>query len=59
MNITSCDNCGVVLDLDKIAMPSLFDEETGSVTDTAVWDGDKYVPTIPCPVCNTRMEVKE
>jgi len=31
MNLISCENCGVVLDLSRIEMPDIWDEEGDSV----------------------------
>lgn len=59
MNLTSCDNCGVVLDKDKLPFPKdieIEDEKYGGylIDETkAIWrkyEGT-YIPAIPCPVC--------
>lgn len=53
MNLISCNNCGVVLDKDKLDFPSdeeiEFDRQNGK--DTSVWSGDRYIKTMPCLVC--------
>ena len=54
MKLKSCDNCGVVLDLDKIEIPSIYDP-SGLVNSNAVWDGDKFLPTFDCPVCQEKV----
>ena len=53
MNLTSCDNCGVVLDRDKLCLPKdIWDEEGMSVDpEKAMWDGDNFVAFVGCPVC--------
>ena len=47
MNLISCENCGVVLDLSRIEMPEIEDED---------WVVNRdYVPTIMCPCCQSRI----
>ena len=50
MNIKSCDNCGVVLDADKIKHPPLHDA-SGLLMEKTTWNGDEWVVFIECPVC--------
>lgn len=54
MNLISCDNCGVVLDVNKLDFPDDLILEPG-ITDMskAIWIGDKYVSYINCPVCRS------
>ncbi len=52
MNIKSCNECGVVLDLNKLRFPKEIEKGDGSIDcDKAVWDGNSYVPFVKCPVC--------
>ena len=51
MRIISCDNCGVVIDGDKVKWPEMYDDEGELIEGTAEWDGDRFVPVVPCPVC--------
>jgi hypothetical protein len=54
MNLISCNECGVVLDKDKISFPFGFYKDDGEVdNDKAEWDSSerKFVAVIPCPVC--------
>ena len=56
MNLISCDDCGVVLDKDKLSFVSSnrFYKDDGSVdTDHAAWDADgrRFVAKVDCPVC--------
>lgn len=51
MNLISCDNCGVVFDKDRLVFPSPFDS-SGVITDAAEWNGEDYVSSCLCPVCN-------
>lgn len=56
MNIKSCDNCGVVVDIDKLHSGDLYSKETGEVNlEYYEWDGEEFVPIFECPVCNFRM----
>lgn len=56
MNLISCDHCGVVLDASKLKFPDVYDED-GNIESLAHWTGDKFVSTMPCPVCEG--EIKE
>jgi hypothetical protein len=53
MHLISCDNCGVVLDREKLNFPiDIYEEDRYTVnTDAAMWSGDRYVPKAECPVC--------
>lgn len=51
MNLKSCKNCGVVLDLDCTYSPPLYDDQGDLILENAYWDGEEYVPKIRCPVC--------
>ena len=48
MNLKSCDNCGVVLDLSKMNFSTNIDDE--EVVEIE-WNGDSDSPVLPCPVC--------
>lgn len=53
MNLSSCDNCGTVVDTDKNKFPEDIYNELGCVdNEKAAWNGDEYVPSIKCPSCN-------
>jgi hypothetical protein len=52
MNLVSCEGCGIVVDLNRRSFDQEIYDQDGSVIDgKAAWNGDRYVPTIPCPVC--------
>jgi hypothetical protein len=54
VNLISCDTCGVVLDKDKLKFPEDISDDEGIVSShLAVWTGDKYVPYVNCPLCNS------
>ncbi len=60
MNLTSCDNCAVVLDKDKLDFPTDINDGDGVVDDEkAVWSGDDYVPYVPCPVCKEPVKQRD
>ena len=54
MNLTSCANCGVVLDADKLSFPRDIYDAEGYIVDTskAAWDGEHWVAFARCPVCH-------
>lgn len=56
MNLLSCDGCGIVMDMNKIAIPDIQNEDdVGYNMEVAMrTDEDRYVPGIKCPVCGTR-----
>lgn len=54
INLISCNNCAVALDVEKLNFPheSRLIKDDGSVdTDNFTRDGDKYLPSVICPVC--------
>jgi len=52
MKLTSCENCGVVLDADNAPFPTESDMEADDYGHrTSSWNGEKYVSTMPCPAC--------
>jgi hypothetical protein len=51
MNLFSCDNCGVVLDKDKVGFPAVYDGDFEVIDANCEWDGDGLVAIMPCPVC--------
>ena len=54
MNLTACDDCGVVLDRDKLNFPDkedIYDEDFSVNTDLATWDGYEFILKTQCPVC--------
>lgn len=55
MNLTACDECGVVVDKDKLDFPTDSDSDTGADATKAVWDRDRreFRPFVPCPVCKS------
>lgn len=52
MDLISCDNCGVVIDVDKIFLNEVYDHD-GVVCDHVEVEGDEYVAKTICPVCDT------
>lgn len=54
MNLTACDECGVVVDKDKLKFPTDFEGYDGDVATTkAAWDSrrSEYRAFVTCPVC--------
>ena len=54
MKLSSCDDCGVVLDLDKIPFPTSLYTEEGIDDTKAGYNQNKgeYCAYIRCPVCD-------
>ena len=60
MKLISCDDCGVVLDADKIYWPvNLWTDEGCIRHDLAKWDGDGYRAFVCCPVCSAEILAPE
>jgi len=56
MNLISCQNCGCVLDKDRIIMPDTHNHDTQETIEGNVrWSSDAqdYRPIIDCPTCNS------
>ena len=54
MKIQSCEECGVIVDIDRLFFPYHIYLDDGTISDElAVWDGEEYKAYIPCPVCNS------
>lgn len=58
MNLQSCNNCGVVIDMSKLTEPEFEDEESIGDSEFYEWCNGKYVPTINCPVCKTQVMMR-
>lgn len=56
MNLISCDNCGVVLDANKLDFP-VIDSTDPFDPNHKVWDNDRreWVSAVPCPVCKAKI----
>jgi hypothetical protein len=58
MKIQSCDNCGVILDIDKLYFPDskIYEREDGTLDESKVmWCGSAWRPFVPCPVCQNKI----
>lgn len=56
MNITSCENCGVLLDQNHLKFAEDVHREDGSIDPSkAKWNQAerKHVAYVACPVCNS------
>lgn len=56
MHLISCDECGVVLDQNKLCFLSDIHEEDGSIDDTKAAYNHKtgnYSAKVSCPVCKS------
>lgn len=58
MNLKFCKMCGVVINMDVYGEDSKDAYNDNFAKDSAVWNGDEYVNTIPCPVCGSKVEVE-
>lgn len=57
MNLTSCSNCGVMLDKDNLPFPyTIYDGDGNVDDDKAMWNGDKWVSCCKCPVCGEKIK---
>ena len=57
MNLTSCSNCGVVIDRDYVEFidpyPNADDDSCGEVNPNVIWYCKEPIRTWKCPVCQT------
>ena len=51
MNLHSCNNCAVVLDLSKITFPDIELDDGCIDTTKAIWIDRTYKASVECPVC--------
>jgi predicted RNA-binding Zn-ribbon protein involved in translation (DUF1610 family) len=52
MNLTSCENCGVVINKDYLIFPDTHGHDSQEmIMENVEWDGEDYVAVVPCPVC--------
>jgi hypothetical protein len=54
MKIISCSNCATLLDTDRLYLDKPWLED-GTANKHMAWDGGDMVPTIKCPVCDTKI----
>ena len=58
MNIISCSRCGIVIDLERIIEPDVYDHDTQElIPNTSKWDSETEGerPTISCPACKAEI----
>lgn len=55
MNLFSCKNCGVVFDKDQLEFPDIELDDGTINTDNSTWNGETFIPTVPCPVCQAKL----
>jgi len=59
MNLTSCEECGVVLNRDFLYFPDTHDHDSQEmIMENVEWDGEDYVAIIECPVCGHNIREK-
>ena len=57
MRLISCEDCGVVIDTDRLVEPNITNEDGSINFNLAIWNGDEYVPAILCPNCSSRITI--
>ncbi len=55
MKLLSCNECGIIVDADKLYFPHDLYTNDGGLIDDCEWDGDDYIATVPCPVCTSKI----
>jgi hypothetical protein len=55
MKLISCDNCAAVYDQDKMNFSDESNEydAEGCIREEFCWDGNDFVPFLPCAVCSS------
>ena len=57
MNLTSCEECGVVLDKDVLIFPDTHGHDSQEmIPENVEWNGEDYVAVLPCPVCGKNIQ---
>ena len=52
MNLISCDECGVVLDKNKLKFPTSKYMDDGTIDHSkSTWRNGEYLLFVKCPVC--------
>lgn len=57
MNLCSCENCGVVLDKDKLSFPqqALFEDGIDPAFGAYNQEARRFETFVACPVCKTQI----
>ncbi len=56
MNLISCNQCGTVLDKEKLIFPSTHHHDYQTLIEENVkWNGSGHVAFINCPVCSAEI----
>lgn len=58
MQLISCPECAVVLDITHVHIGRQYKDD-GTISDEWEWNGGEYVPAIPCPVCQHRIQFSD
>ena len=57
MNIVSCDNCGIVIDIDKLNLDDdFYYTDYGINTDYTIHVGMEFYKCVRCPVCKEKID---
>lgn len=56
MKLFSCEDCGIVYDMDRISIPDNDEYDSDNPEDWH-WIGDGFVPVFKCKVCNGRTPI--
>lgn len=62
MKLVSCDNCGIVYDLDKVTIPEVWVDEDNSrweEPEFQYWDGEKFIPQFKCVGCGELVDTED
>ena len=55
MDLISCDNCGTVVDGNKVTFIPVDELSEEQMETHAEWYEREYVSCVPCPVCNEKI----
>jgi primosomal protein N' len=59
MRLISCENCGIVIDIDRIKEPLIYNEDGTVDISKCRWDGVNHIPTIECPCCKKNISYSD
>ena len=60
MKLASCDNCGVLIDLDKLEPLNCYDDyDYCYLNDNVIYKDGDYYSIILCPVCKEKIRYEK
>ena len=55
MDLKSCDNCGVVVDVSRMSLVEEMDDDLEEMVYAVVWEHREMYNYYACPVCKSKI----